>query len=254
MLIPRDVLKVFMRLAYYRSMLKSLVLITIAIVTLTFNPYLVPQVDSSPESSAPTSEDNDDDNNDNDVSGPQVDSPKDDSQGTDSSLDGSGDDDNNDNGFKQTDEQNLIGDNGDASVDEEPPTSTERGGNPLEGLNIGKARHKVACEKYLKSLGGGDETNVGDIIVDPFETREEYCKRILGAGIDISNTTKTTISELMNQTGSVINKNNSTTEGDIIIREEGTSSPCIIIREEGTSSGPNPPQPQPSPQPSPKPC
>ena len=192
----------------------------------------------SGSTSLPSSDKNADENAGGDD--PQDDSPQDDSTGTGGSSDGNGDDDdggNNDNdGIGQTDDQNLVGD--DDRADEEPPTSTERGGNPLEGLNVGKAGDKVACEKYLKSLGGGDETNVGDIIVDPFETREEHCKRILGAGIDISNNTMTTTSELMNQTG-LINNNNAT-EGE------------MIIKEEGTSSGPSRPQPQPSP--SPKPC
>ena len=232
-------------------MLKLLVLINliIIIVSFTVSPYMISQVDSSPADSSPSSDDDD-----NNGLGPQDNSPQDDSDGTDGSSDGSGDDDNSDdNGFEQTDDQNLIGDDNGAGVDEEPPTSTERGGNPLEGLNLRNLeKEKADCDKYLKSLGGTDGTNVGDTIEDPFETKEEYCKRILGgAGIDIRNTTMTTTSELMNQTDSI--KNNNSIEGDIIITEEGTSSPCIIIREEGTPSGPSRPEP-PQPSPSPKPC
>ena len=233
-------------------MLKLLVLINlIVIISPTVNPYLISQVDASPATSSPSSDDDDDDDDDdNDGSDPQDDSPQDDSKGTDSSSDGSGDDDDNDNGFEQTgDEQNPIGGGDGASVDEEPPTSTERGGNPLEGLNLRNLeKEKADCDKYLKSLGGSDGTNVGDTIENLFETKEEYCKRILGgAGIDILNTTMTTTSEPMNQTG--LTNNNNSTEGDIIITEEGTPSPCIIIREEGVPSGPSQPQPQPSPTP-----
>jgi hypothetical protein len=201
-------------------------------------------------SSSPSSEDNEDDN-DNDGSGPQDNSPQDDSEGTDSSSEGSGDDGNNDNnGIRQTDDQDLIDDDGDDGV--EPPTSTERGGNPLDGLNLRNLeKDKADCEKYLKSLGGSDGTNIGDTIENPFETKEEFCKRILGgAGIDIRNTTMGTTSVLMNQTG-LINNDNAT---EMVIKEEGMPSPCIVIKEEGMPSGPSRPQPQPQPSPSPKPC
>jgi hypothetical protein len=158
-------------------MLKLLVLINlIVIISLNVNPYLISQVDASPATSSPSSDDDDD----NDASGPQDDSPQDDSKGIDSSSNGSGDDDDNDNGFEQTgDEQDPIGAGDGASVDEEPPTSTERGGNPLDGLNLRNLeKEKADCDKYLKSLGGSDGTNVGDTIENPFETKEEYCKRI----------------------------------------------------------------------------
>lgn len=128
--------------------------------------------------------------NDNNGSGPQ-----DISQGSDSSSDGSGDDgvNNDDNVLDQNDERNLVDDDPDEAEDKEPPTSTERGGgNPLEGLNLRKLeKEKADCDKYLKSLGGGDETSVGDTIQDPFKTKEEYCRGLLGGapGINIRNGT-----------------------------------------------------------------
>jgi hypothetical protein len=79
-------------------------------------------------------------------------------------------------------------------------------------------------------LGGGDDTNIGDTIKDPFKTKEEICRGLLGED-DILNTTMPTTSELMNQTDLI--NNNNIAEGDIIITKEGTSSPCIIISEEG---------------------
>jgi len=248
--------KVFMRHTDYQHMLKFPVLITftIIIITLTVNPYLIPRVESTP-SSYENNEGNEGGIGNGD-SEPQENSPQDDSSGT-SGSDENGDDDSNgnddDNGIGPTDDQNPVGDDRDAGgVDEEPPTSTERGGNPLEGLNVGKTLGKAECEKYLKSLGGGDDTNIGDTIEDPFKTKEEICRGLLGGapGIDILNTTMPTTSGLMNQTDLI--NNNNITEGDIIITKEGTSSPCIMIREEGSPSGPSRPQPQPSP--SPRPC
>ena len=232
----------------YPHMLKILILTSFTIlIALTVNLYLIPEVISSSESSSLSPEDSGDDN-ENNGSGSEDDSPQDDSGISDTSnLDGSESDDG---GFRQTDERELKGD--DYGEEEEPPASTDRGDNPLEGLNLPSGWGKEECAKYLKSLGGSDETNVGDVIVGPFETREDYCKRILGgAGIDTSNTTTTTKSELMNQSG--LTNNISATEGDFVITEEGKpSEPCIVITEEGMPSGPKRPQPQPSP--SPKPC
>ncbi|MGC1131234.1 MAG: hypothetical protein WA941_00320 [Nitrososphaeraceae archaeon] len=232
--------------ADYLRMFRVLITFTIIIITLTVNPYLIPQVISSSESSSLSSEDSDD-------SGSQNESPQDDSETDDNSNGGSNDNDDNNNdngGIGQTDDQELTSDDDD-EIDKEPPTSTERGGNPLEGLNVGKELGKEECEKYLKSLGGGDDTNIGDTIENPFKTKEEICKGILGGeGIDVRNTTTTVTSELTNQTDLIDNSNS--TEGELVITEEGTPSPCIVISEEGTPSGPGRPQPQPSP--SPKPC
>lgn len=243
----------------YLYMLKFHVLITftIIIITLTVNPYLIPQVISSSEPSSLSPEgsgDGDESNGSEEMNkGDLINKlTEDEGDNTRDLVD--------DNGIRQTDEeQDLTGDDEDGA-DEEPPTSTERGvmgGNPLEGLNVNKAREKADCERYLKSLGGSDDTNIGDTIEIPFgETREEYCKRILGGeGIDISNTTTTTATnQLMNQTDLVsTNDSNNSTEGELVITEEGTSSPCIVITEEGMPSGPNRPEP-PQPSPSPKPC
>jgi hypothetical protein len=106
-------------------MLKFSVLITftIIIITLTVNPFLIPQVISSSESSSLSPEDSGDENG----SGSEDGSPRDDSGHSDISSpeDNKGDD----SGIGQPDEQELTGDDDRNGVDNIPPSSTERGGH-----------------------------------------------------------------------------------------------------------------------------
>lgn len=119
-------------------MSKLLALTTlIIIITLTFNLNLIPYVNSSPESFFPSLEDTGDDYESND-SGEM-------NKGdlihklTKNEVDGTRDLPY-DNGTVQTyKEQDLTGYDKDGA-DEEPPTSTERGGNPLDGLNLSKSK------------------------------------------------------------------------------------------------------------------
>jgi hypothetical protein len=224
--------------------LKLVVLITLIIIILTVNPYLIPQVDSSLASSSPSLDDDNGGNKDNDNNGsePQDNSPQDDSQGTDSSSDG----------------VEPTGGGTEAPSDGVEPTGEVGGGSEGEvgpvppGDDQEEAEETKVCVTNKEGVKFCFETLPPDELPCPepivVEDTELVCLPPR-EGIDTSNITTAATSELINQTG-LINNNNAT-DGEMIIKEEGTSSPCIIIKEEGTPSGPNYPQPQPSPSPNP---
>lgn len=219
----------------FSYMLKLLVLTFVIITTLTVNPYLTLQVESSPESSSLSSDDNGDDGDENN---------------------GSEEMNKGDLINKLTEEQDLAGENG------EEPTD---GGTvaPPNGVESTEADEKKKCVtnkegvKFCFERLPHDELPCPEPIVvdDPPLNPDVLCVPPK-EGIDTSNITTPAISELMNQTEPIDNVN--TTEGDFVITEEGKPSElCLVINEEGTPSSPGrpqPPQPSPQPSPSPKPC
>jgi hypothetical protein len=158
---------------YDLYMSKLLALTTlIIIITLTFNLNLIPYVNSSPEPSTPSPEDIGDDYESNGSGemnkGDLINKLKLTENDVDDTRDLQYD-----NGIVQTyEEQDITGYNEDG-VDDEPPTSTERGGNPLEGLNLSKSKLLAQCEA-LKQETKGHEIEV------PSEekTLEEKCKEM----------------------------------------------------------------------------
>ena len=187
----------------YPDMLKLLVLTLVILTTFTVIPYLIPQGISTSDSSSISTEDSVDDN-ESDGSRLEVESTPDDLEGADSSSDG---------------------------IDEDPPTSMERQGDPIPDVDVS------LCGKYKY-----------------YDSKLKKCVPLPKEGIGASNTSTAATIEPINQSG-LINNNNST-DGNLVIKEEGTpSGPCIVIKEEGTPSGSSRPQPpQPKPGPSPKPC
>jgi hypothetical protein len=156
---------------YHLYMSKLLALTTlIIIITLTFNLNLTPYVNSSPESSFPSPEDIGDDYESNGLGemnkGDLINKLTENEVGDTRDLPY-------DNRIIQTyEEQDLTGYNEDGA-DEEPPTSTERGGNPLEGLNLSKSKLLAQCEALKRETKGHE-------IEDPFndKTLEDKCKEL----------------------------------------------------------------------------
>ena len=155
-------------------MSKLLALTTlIIIITLTFNLNLIPYVNSSPEPSTRSPEDIGNDYESNGSGemnkGDLINKLKLTENDVDDIRDLT-----DDNGIIQAYEEQELTGNDEDGVDEQPPTSTERGGNPLEGLNLSKSKLLAQC-LALKQETKGIE------IKDPFgeeKTLEEKCKEM----------------------------------------------------------------------------